>query len=112
MAKRRKMNPNRFQKHDDSARLFAFDPLRQDLIKWGLVAGGLGGIFLIQQGLIWQIVGLVIIVFTTNSRINRAAERIPRWHAVINSFIGVLVAMFVVVMLGTIVLAYLGIPTA
>lgn len=59
------------------------------------------------ENLLSQIAGVVIVVLVSNYHINRAAQRIPRWHATIVAFIGVMVAMFGVIIVGTIVLAYL-----
>ena len=105
MAKRRRLNSNRNQKQGEPG-LFAFDPVRKNLIKWGAIAGTLGGFFMVQQSsLLWQIGGVSIVVFVANYHINKAAERIPRWHAVVNAFIGVFIAMFAAIILGTIILA-------
>lgn len=107
MAKKRKVNPNRFQKQDQAS-LFSFDPIRRDLLKWGFIAGAVGGLFMLQQGLLWQIVGVFAIVFISNHHISRAARRIPRWHAAIISFLGMMVAVFAVILVGTTLLAYFG----
>lgn|GEM_PF-1922278 len=109
MAKRRrkKLNPNRFQKVDDN-KLFSFDPVRRDAFKWGTIAGGVGGFFMLwQDSIFWPIVGVSAIVFITNYHIGKASQRIPRWHATIIAFLGVIVAMFGVIIIGTIVLAFL-----
>ena len=107
MAKKRKVNPNRFQKQDEQS-LFAFDPVHRDVLKWGAIAGASGGLFMLQEGLLWQIVGVFAVVFISNYHISRAARRIPRWHATVISFVGVMVAIFGVIIIGTIVLAYFG----
>lgn len=105
MAKRRKLNPNRFQQQDGKG-LFSFDPVRRNLFKWGMIAGVAGGVFMFQDNLIVQIVGVFIIVAISNHHINKASRRIPRWHAALISFLGVIVALFVVVLAGTIIRAY------
>jgi hypothetical protein len=107
MAKKRKVNPNRFQKQDQSG-LFSFDPVRRDVLKWGVIAGAVGGVFMLQRGLLWQIVGIFAIVFISNYHISRAARRMPRWHAAIYSFVGMMAAFLAITMAGTAVLAYLG----
>ena len=114
MAKRkRNLNPNRFQKQDDKG-LFSFDEIRKDLFKWGLVAGGTGGVFFIQSGFIWQIVGFLAIFFITSRQIEKAARRVPRWHAVFYCLIGTMAAMFVVIIIGNLILVYLfgGVPAS
>ena len=105
MAKKRKLNPNRFQKKDESG-IFSFDPIRRDLFKWGIIAGAVGGALMLNPGFIWQIAGVFAVVFISNYHINKAARRIPRWHAVIVSFLGVILALFGVIFLGSMVFAY------
>jgi len=107
MAKKRKNNPNRFKKMDNG-HLFSFDPVRREVFKWGLIAGLSGGLFMLQQKLVWQIIGIFAVVFISNHRVNKAANRIPRWHATILSFIGAAIALFGVIISGTIIFAYLG----
>ena len=103
----KKLNPNRFQQQDDNS-LFSFDPLRRDLLKWGLIAGAAGGLFMIRQdSIIWSIVGVAIVVFVSNYHISRASQKIPRVHATVMSFLGVFMGMFGVIIVGTVVLAYL-----
>ncbi len=103
----KKLNPNRFQKLDDK-NLFSFDPIRRDVFKWGMVAGATGGIFMIRSDQIfWPIIGVAAVVFISNYHINKASQRIPRLHATVMSFLGVLIAMFGVIIVGTIILAYL-----
>jgi hypothetical protein len=46
------------------------------------------------------------VVFVSNYHIGRAARRIPRWQATVLSFAGVLAALMVVTVVGTLVLAY------
>ena len=103
MAKKRPLNQNRFQKESEQ-KLFSLDATRRNLLKWGAIAGGLGGFFMIQPAIVWQIVGVFIVVLVSNYHINRAAQRIPRWHAVVTSFAGVIVSMFSVIVIGTIIL--------
>lgn len=108
MAKKRrrpKLDPNRFVKQDDKS-LFSFDPLRRQTFMWGAVAGATGGFFMLRPEIVWQIVGVAAVVFISNYHISKAAQRIPRWHATIISFLGVIVAMFGVIIIGTIVFAY------
>lgn len=105
MAKRRKLDPNRFQKKDENG-MFSFDPIRRELFKWGLIAGGIGGALMLNPNIFWQIMGVLAVVFISNHHINKAARRIPRWHAVINSFLGVILAMFGVIFLGSMIIAY------
>lgn len=104
--KRSKLDPNRFQQQDDG-RLFSFDPIRRDLFKWGLIAGAAGGLFMMRPEILWQIVGVAAVVFISNYHINKASRRIPRWHATIIAFIGVFIAMFGVIIAGTIIISYL-----
>ena len=59
-----------------------------------------------QDTIIWPIVGVFAVVFIANYHINKAARRIPRFQATIISFIGVMIAMFGVIVLGTIILAF------
>lgn len=105
MAKRRKLDPNRFQKTDNKS-LFSFDPVRRDVLKWGAIAGAAGGFFFLYQNLIAQILGVFVIVLVSNYHISKASRRIPRWHATIVSFIGVTVALFSVIIAGTIIIAF------
>jgi hypothetical protein len=103
----KKLNPNRFKKQDGLG-LFSFDPIRRDVFKWGLIAGGTGGLFMLRSNqIIWPIIGVATVVFMTNYHINKASQRIPRLHATVMSFIGVMIAMFGVIIVGTIILAYL-----
>lgn len=57
--------------------------------------------------IIWPIIGVATIVIVTNYHINKASQHIPRLHATVISFIGVLIAMFGVIIVGTVILAYL-----
>ena len=104
MAKRRKIDPNRFQKENEAG-LFSFDPIRRNVFKWGLIAGAAGGFFMVQPQIIWQIVGVFAAVFISNYNISKAARRIPRWHAAVISFIGMALAMFGVIIIGSIIIA-------
>lgn len=105
MAKKRKLDPNRFQQQDQSG-LFSFDPVRRQALLWGLIAGAIGAFLMIQMQVWWQIMGVLVVVFVSNYHINRAARRIPRWQATVLSFAGVLVALMVVTVVGTLVLVY------
>ncbi len=105
MAKRRKLDPNRFKQEDENG-MFSFDPIRRDVFKWGLIAGAIGGGLMLNPSLFWQILGVLAVVLISNHHINKAARRIPRWHAVINSFLGVMLAMFGVIFLGSLLIAY------
>lgn len=106
MAKRRKLSPNRFQEEAEQ-RFFSLDPTRRNLLKWGAVAGGLGSLFILQQSLVWQIIGFLIIFFISNYQVDRAARLIPRWHAVLYSLAGAMAAMIIVITLGGLILANL-----
>jgi hypothetical protein len=105
VSKKKKTNPNRFQKLDDQ-RLFAFDPIRRSVFTWGLIAGAIGGLFIVQANLLWQFVGVFSVVFISNHHITKASRRIPRWHATILSFVGVTLAIFSVILVGSVVIAY------
>jgi hypothetical protein len=107
MAKKRKLNPNRFQQQDTKG-LFSFDPIRRNVLQWGAVAGAAGGLLMIQPQLVWQILGVLIVVLLANYHISKAAQLIPRWQATVISFVGVTIAMFGAIMLGTLVMAYFG----
>jgi hypothetical protein len=104
--KRRKIDPNRFLKKDDKG-VFSFDPVRRDVFKWGVFAGAVGGFLMLRPEIFWQIIGVFAVVFISNYHIAKASRRIPRWHATVVSFLGVMIAMFGVIILGTIILAYL-----
>ncbi|MCB0193143.1 MAG: hypothetical protein KDJ65_14460 [Anaerolineae bacterium] len=106
MAKRqRKLDPNRFQKQDNQG-LLSFDPVRRNTFKWGLIAGAVGGLLMVQVGIIWQILGVMAVVFISNYHIAQATKRIPRWHATIISLVGAMIAMFGVIALATILMVY------
>jgi hypothetical protein len=105
LTKRRKNEPNRLQKKDKSG-LFSFDPVRRDVLIWGIIAGTAGGFLMIQQQLVWQILGVFVVVFVANYHISKAARYIPRWQAALLSFIGMSLAMFGVIVMGTIIIAY------
>jgi hypothetical protein len=106
VAKKRKLDPNRFQQQDQGG-LFSFDPVRRQVLLWGLIAGAVGAFLMIQTQLWWQILGVLVVVFVSNYHINRAARRIPRWQATALSFAGVLAALIVVSVAGTLVQVYL-----
>ena len=81
--------------------------MRRDVFRWGLLAGATGGFFMLWQNSIWwPIAGVFAVVFISNYRIGKAARQIPRLHATIITFIGVFIAMFGVIILGTVILAY------
>ena len=106
MARKRRQNPNRFQKQDDKS-LFSFDPLRRTALMWGLVAGVVGGLCMLRPEFFWQIVGVFLVVGVSNYHISRASRHMPRLHVTIWTFAGVMVAMFSVIMVGTIILAFM-----
>lgn len=111
MAKRqkKKLDPNRFQKQDDKG-ILSFDPVRRSAFLWGLLAGAVGGFFMLRQDtIIWPIIGVFAVVLISNYQINKVSRRIPRFQATIISFAGVMIAMFAVIIVGTIVLAFIGI---
>ncbi len=107
MAKKPKLDPNRFKKGTKPAKkldgkgLFSFDPIRRDLFKWGLVAGASGGFLMLQPGIFWQITGVFVVVFIANYHISKASKQIPRWQATIISFIGAMVAIVLMALLTT-----------
>jgi len=107
VAKKRKANPNRFHQTDDQS-LFSFDPVRRNVLSWGIVAGATGGLFMLQKGLVWQLAGVLAIVFISNHHIARATRRIPRWQAAVLSFVGMMAAIFIVVLVGTALITYGG----
>jgi hypothetical protein len=106
VARKRRLDPKRFQPKDDKG-LFSFDPIRRYVFKWGLIAGATGGLFMLRSEFVWQLIGVFAVVFISNYHINKAAQRIPRWHATIVSFIGVLIGMFGVILLGSVIMVYL-----
>lgn len=61
---------------------------------------------MIWQEILWQIVGVFAIVLISNRQIEKASRTIPRWHAVVISFAGVMVALIATVFVGTIVANY------
>jgi hypothetical protein len=81
--------------------------MRRYTFKWGLIAGAAGGLFMIRPELFWQIVGIAAVVFISNYHINKAARYIPRWHATVISFLGVLLGMFSIIIAGSIILFYI-----
>lgn len=62
---------------------------------------------MLRSEFVWQLIGVFAVVFISNYHINKAAQRIPRWHATIVSFIGVLIGMFGVILLGSVIMVYL-----
>jgi len=105
LARKRRYTPNRPQQKDDKG-LLSFDPLRRNVFKWGLIAGAAGGLFMLRPEFIWQVVGVLLVVFIANYHINKAAQRISRWHATFASFLGVMIGMFGVIIIGTLIMVY------
>jgi len=105
--RKRKLDPHRFVKQDEQP-LFAFDPIRRELFQWGMIAGAIGGLFLSQEGFIWQILGYLIIFLIMGRRVDKAAQRIPRWHAIVITFVGTLPVMILVIFFSRLILANLG----
>jgi hypothetical protein len=109
--KRHKIDPNRFKKSKprqvptDNKGMFAFDPIRRDVMMWGFIAGAAGGAVLLIEQLFAQIAGVFIVVLVSNYRINHAAKQISRWHATINSFIGVTAGLILAIAVGTVVIS-------
>jgi len=99
------MNPNRFKQQENATLFTLSDPIRRNVLIWGLIAGAAGGFFMLQQQVLWQIIGVFTAVFISNYHITRAARRIPRWHAAVLSFIGMAVAMFSVLIVGSAIIA-------
>lgn len=95
--KRSKLDPNRFKKEPqtDDLGLFAFDPVRQDVFKWGAIAGLLGGVLTISASFMWQMIAILMVALVCNYHIGKAAQYIPRWHAVVMAFLGLMFAIFV-----------------
>jgi hypothetical protein len=107
VAKRKRRQPNPFEQQEDKG-LFSFDPARRYALKWGLIAGLAGGIFMIQpEAYFWQLVGVVIVILISNYHIGRASQWIPRWHATIMTMLGAALGMFGIIIVGTIVPTYL-----
>ena len=104
--KKRSLNPNRFQQAGDQ-KFFSFDPVRQEIFKWGAIAGTAGGLLLAQEGFIWQILGFLAIFLISGRQIDKAAQRIPRWHAVAFSLLGTMPTMLVMVVVVRLILASL-----
>ncbi len=104
MTKKRRPNSQSIQQNNNN--LFSFDSIRRDVLLWGGGAGVIGGIFMVQQQMVWQLLGVFVIVFFANFQISRAARRIPRWQAAALSFIGLSTAMFAVIVVGTLIMAY------
>ncbi len=104
----KKLSQTRFQKQDDKG-LFSFDAIRKDVFKWGIIAGAIGGFFMVgqQDTYIWPIVGVMSVVLISNYHINKASQRIPRWHATFWAFLGVMITMFGVILIGSVIVAYL-----
>jgi hypothetical protein len=111
LAKRRRHHPNKFQQEEEQG-LFSFGPVRKHVFKWGLIAGAIGGIFMIRPDFISQVIGVLVVVIVSNYHINKATQYISRWPATIASFLGVLIGMFGVIIIGTIILAYFGVESS
>jgi uncharacterized membrane protein len=107
MTKKRKQNPNRFQKTTDQ-KFFTFDKIRINLFLWGMVAGAIGGFFALKSGFAWQVAGIFAMVFISNYHINKAAQQIPRWHAALYSFFGLMLALLTVAILGALAISRYG----
>ena len=106
MAKRRRQT-HPFKQQEEKG-LFSFDPARRYAFKWGLVAGLAGGIFMTRpDSILLQLIGVAVVIFVSNYHINRAVQWIPRWHATIITMLGAALGMFGMIIVGTIVLAYL-----
>ncbi len=107
MTKKRKLNPKRFQTPADQ-KFFTFDKIRINLFLWGMVAGAFGGFFALKSGFVWQVAGIFAMVFISNYHINKAARQIPRWHAAVFSFVGLMLALLTVAILGALAISYFG----
>lgn len=105
MTKKRNLDSNRFQQPENN-RLFSFNPTHRNVLKWGAISGACGGFLMIQPQVVWQILGVLIVVFISNYHISKAAHHIPRWQATGIVFIGVLIAMLGVIIMGAIIMAY------
>jgi hypothetical protein len=104
--KQAKLDPNRFKKEMkieiDDLGMFSFDPIRQELFKWGLVSGIMGSLFTIRPELWAKVFGIIIIVVVCNYHIAKASHRIPRWHAVVVTFIGLLASIPIVMIVNAV----------
>lgn len=107
MSKKKKLDPNRFRKQDEQG-LLTFDPIRRNLVKWGLIAGASGSVLMLSNHILWKIIGVALVVFIANYHVNQASQRIPRWHATILAMIGMLIGIFSVTILGSIFIYYSG----
>ena len=106
MTKKRKSDLNRFQQPENNS-LFSLNPVHRNVMKWGAISGACGGFLMIQPQVLWQIIGVFIVVFVSNYHISKAARYIPRWQATIVTIISVLTAMFGVIIIGAIIMTYL-----
>jgi hypothetical protein len=103
--RRRREHP--FKQQEEKG-LFSFDPARRYTFKWGLVAGLAGGIFMLRpDSLLSQLIGVAVVILISNYHISRAVQWIPRWHATIITMLGAAIGMFGMIIVGTLVLAYL-----
>jgi hypothetical protein len=111
--KRPKVDPNRFKQSKpkpaptDNKGMFAFDPVRRNVMMWGFIVGAAGGAVLLIEQLFAQIAGVFIIILVSNYHINQASQQISRWHATINSFIGLTTGLILSIAVGTIVISIL-----
>lgn len=106
MAKRRRQE-HPFKQHEEKS-LFSFDPARRYSFKWGLIAGLAGGMFMTRpDSILLQLIGVGVVIIISNYHINRATQWIPRWHATIITMLGAGLGMFGMIIVLTILLAYL-----
>jgi hypothetical protein len=105
--KKRRLDPNRFQKPDEQ-KFLTFDMPRIRVFVWGIIAGIIGGIFALKADIAWTVVGVLIMVTLSNHHINFASRTIPRWHAVIYSFVGLMLGLVTTATIGAITISYLG----
>lgn len=70
------------------------------------MAGAAGGFFMIFEQVIWQIIGVLIVVVVANYYISKAAQHMPRLYATVFGFAGVALGMFGMIIIGTIVITY------
>jgi uncharacterized membrane protein len=104
LTKKRKSDLNRFQQPENNS-LFSLNSAQRNVMKWGAISGVCGGFLMIQPQVLWQIIGVFIVVFVSNYHISKAARDIPRWQATVITIISVLTAMFGVIIIGAIIMA-------
>lgn len=56
--------------------------------------------------IVFQVIGVLIVVLISNYYIGRAAKQVPRWHAVVITFLGLIVSMFIVITIGRFIMAF------